>query len=146
MREQNIAVLKGQGAIELLILVSFFLLFSIPLISILYLSATQSAQDSALLQAKQMSREIIDVADAVYIQGEGARENPSVMFPHNIQSIRANGRELTITVSTSSGHSDVVGMSIGNVVIDGELGTSPGPHVLSITSLGESVEISEGIE
>lgn len=129
---------------ELLILISFFLLFSIPLISLIYLSATQSSQDAALSQARHASRRIIETADSVYIGGEGASGRLVVVFPHNLQGIRAEGRELTLVVLGPGGNSDVVAMGIGRIGISSDIETTAGPHSLVLRSLGDRVEISEG--
>ncbi len=137
-------MLKGQGTIELMVLVAFFLLFSIPLLSLLYVSATESAQDSSLIQGRQMSREIIEAADSTYISGEGVTEKIVVIFPHNLQEIKANGREFFIRVRTGSGDSDIVVMGIAELEIDGNIGKTAGPHSLTITSTGERILIKEG--
>ncbi|MFH1448064.1 MAG: hypothetical protein ABIG39_04315 [Candidatus Micrarchaeota archaeon] len=147
MRKSDCSMLKrrrrGQGAIELMVLVSFFMLFSIPLISLIYLSATQGSQDSSLSQAEQVSRKIIELTDSVYIQGDGAAEKLVVVFPQGMHGIGSNGRELTITVASSAGYSDVVSMGIADIVITGSVGTEAGPHSLIVRSLGDRVEVYE---
>ncbi len=128
----------------MLVLVSFFLLFSIPLISLIYLSATQGAQDSAVLQARQAGREIVGKADSVYSEGKGTSEEIVVVFPPNLQEIAMKGRELTFSVQISSGRSDVVSMGTAEIKRSGKIGLDAGPHRLTIRSLGNYVEISEG--
>ncbi len=148
MRKHDVSLLRktkrAQGAIELLVLVSFFLLFSIPLISLIYLSATDSAQDSALLQARQACREIIRASDSVYVEGSGSSKSVVVVFPQSLRDVRANGREITFSMNSQSGQSDVVGMGTPMLEINGKIGTEAGPHRLSISSLGNKVEIKEG--
>jgi hypothetical protein len=135
---------KGQGTVEMLVLVGFFLIFSMPLISLMYLSGMQGAQDAALLQGRQAAREIAEKAGSVYAQGNGASEKITVVFPQNLQGIAANGRELTFAVLSSGGRSDVVAMSAARIKISGEIGMGGGPHELFLRSLGEYVEVSEG--
>ena len=148
MRKHDVALLKkakrAQGAIELLVLVSFFLLFSIPLISLIYLSATDSAQDSALLQARQACREIIRASDSVYVEGSSSSKSVVVVFPQSLREVKANGREITFSIYSQSGQNDVVGMGTPVLEINGKIGTQAGPHRLSVTSLGNRVEIKEG--
>ncbi len=133
---------RGQASVEMLVLVSFLLLFSIPVISLVYLNATQSAQDSAVVQAREAARKIVGSADSVYVRGEGNSEKIIVVFPQNLESIRADGRELTLTVLASGGRSDVV-MMAGEGIVLGSIRTGMGPHQLAVRSAGDYVEISE---
>jgi hypothetical protein len=149
MRKRERAMLmrncsKAQSAIELLILLSFFLLFSIPLISLMYLQSGEGAQDASLAQARQACREIAESADSVYAQGNETNEKVTAIFPPGLQGIRTSGREIVFTVHTSNGNSDVVAIGIANMKIRGEIGTTAGPHVLLVRSLGDMVEIEEG--
>lgn len=138
--------MKGQSAIELLILVSFFLLFSIPLISMIYLQSNEGAQEASLIQAKQAAREIAEAANSVYVQGNGTNERITVIFPPGLQEIRANGREIVLVVHTSSGNSDVVEMGIADIEIGGAIGTAAGPHALRVKSIGNWIVVTEGAE
>ncbi|MFH1470334.1 MAG: hypothetical protein ABIF01_01150 [Candidatus Micrarchaeota archaeon] len=145
MRKHHCTLLnKGQGAIEMVVLVGFFIMLSIPILSLFYLNASQSAQDTSIVQAKQSAREITLKADSVYSQGIGANDYIYVVFPQGLQKISARDREITFTVLASSGNSDIVSMGTAKLGIEGVIGTEAGPHKLKMRSLGDYVEISEG--
>ncbi len=135
---------RAQSSIEFLILVSFFLLLTIPLISLVYLRTAGTAQDASLEQAQQTLRDLSSACDSAYIQGNGSVEKITVVFPQSVQELSANGQELWFRISVSGGQTDVTYLGMANVSIAGKIGSEAGPHTLTVRSLGKEVEITEG--
>ncbi|VVC02946.1 Uncharacterised protein [Candidatus Burarchaeum australiense] len=109
---------KAQASTEFLVLVAFFVVFLTPIVSIMLDMSGDKANDVALTQGQQLGRQLADTADEIYIQGTGASKVENVFFPAKLQKIDVggpDGHEITITMDSGSGPTELVFMTIGTV-------------------------------
>ena len=113
-------MLRGQSAVETLLIAGVGLLFLIPLVLMFYSSTNLGLEDLSRLQAKAMAQQISDAAGQVWYEGKGARRTILVNFPEGISNIllspeisrvgefsyeenKAKGREIIIKIDDESG-------------------------------------------
>ncbi len=105
----------AQASIELFVLIAFFLVFLIPIVFLMMNLSGEKASEASLAQAQQLGRRMADLADQVYMQGDGAQKVEPLFFPANIVGLEigapADAHEIVITVSTYSGETDIVFMT-----------------------------------
>ncbi|RKY23234.1 MAG: hypothetical protein DRP79_09540 [Planctomycetota bacterium] len=109
--------MMGQASFESLTLLGFVILFSVPLIMLL---TSISSDDAAVEQAKTTVKILSDAVNTVYIQGSGSQKLLLVAYPQRLLNVTLNDTgsglsEITFTVNTQSGPTDVVGITIAPV-------------------------------
>ncbi|PIT84246.1 hypothetical protein COU37_04245 [Candidatus Micrarchaeota archaeon CG10_big_fil_rev_8_21_14_0_10_45_29] len=126
-REKNYALenfeiksLKGQSAVETLLIAGVGLLFLIPLVLMFYSSTNLGLDDLSRMQAKAMAQQIADAAGQVWYEGKGARRTILVNAPDGISDIflspeisrvgefsleqnKAKGKDIIIKIEDESG-------------------------------------------
>jgi len=106
---------KGQASIEFLVLVAFFLVFLVPIVTLMFNLSGDKSDELSVQQAQQLGRRMVDAADGIYIQGGGAAKVEYLFFPSRLSDIGVGtqaGHELFLTVETANGPTDIVFMSI----------------------------------
>ncbi len=147
---------RAQASIEFLVLVAFFMIFLIPLALTMLDLSSEKGDESSLAQAYQLGRRLADNADEIYLQGDGATTVENMLFPSKVSDFQlvnyvdADGQsrgEITITVETRNGPSDIVFLTLGPL----DYGTSPlinylgaGTKPVRITNTGGQVVIEYG--
>ena len=104
---------KAQASIEFLVIVAFFLVFLTPIVFIMLDLSGEKSDETALSQAHQLGRRLADLADGVYIQGGESTRVENLFFPPKIScitfdSLSPSGGELTISLDTVNGPTDIV--------------------------------------
>lgn len=131
---------RGQLSMEYMLIMSFALLMTIPLL-IIFFEQSSSAKDQINSgRAAQIGREIVDNAERVYYLGEPTTTTLKVNMPENINQIMITSRELTLRIETGSGLTDVTIESAVNLT--GSLLAAEGIQNIKIQSAGESVVLS----
>ncbi|MEM3030175.1 MAG: hypothetical protein QXH27_00415 [Candidatus Micrarchaeia archaeon] len=138
--------MRGQSALEMLVMVAFFAAFLIPFVLLFFTSANVASEDVAIAQAQKAAEQIADSADEVYFAGEGARGTVSVFFPPALAQIiigGRSGREVTLVLQTAAGRSDAVAVSVANLTTRTDWTTRLGTGVrrLNFTRVNGNVSV-----
>ena len=121
---------KGQVSIEYLMLFGFILLILSTLLitSIFY---TRDVEDSVVLnQVDAIAREITTTADSIYYYGAPSKTTIVAFMPKQIRNVSINQNDLTFTVWTRSGITDVFKKS--SVPMQGSIDIQPGFHDITV--------------
>lgn len=108
---------KGQVSIEVITLLGFILLFSIPLLVLL---TSLDTDNSAIMQAKTSTQMLADTANSVYMQGPEAYKIISIGMPPKLKNITFESNpgglsEIIFTLETDTGKLDIVSTSFANL-------------------------------
>lgn len=96
---KHFASMRGQAAIENLIMVGFALAFILPL-AFLFMSSTGTENSkTAIAQAKISARTIADEAGELYLQGPGAKKTILVNYPDGVKETSATKGLIVLTIS-----------------------------------------------
>ncbi|MBI2142181.1 hypothetical protein HYU15_01675 [Candidatus Woesearchaeota archaeon] len=132
--------MNAQVSTEYLVIVGFALLLTIPTIVLFFSQSTQTVEQVAASEAKQIARKIVDNAEKVYYLGKPATTTITVSMPRNIESIGISNREVRISIRGSAGVSDIV--EVSSVNITGNLSAGSGVRSIRIENLGGNVNVS----
>ena len=98
-RPHPVPAMRGQAAIENLIMVGFALAFILPL-AFLFMSSTGTENSkTSIAQAKISARTIADEAGQLYLQGPGAKKTILVNYPDGVLGTSATNGLIVLTVS-----------------------------------------------
>ena len=117
---------SAQASVEFLVLVTFFIVFLIPIVAIMFNLSGEKADESAMVQAHRAGRSLADGADEVYFQGSGATKIERLFFPSKIKQVTFepvnigldSWGEITISMATTYGDTDVVFMTTAPLRVD----------------------------
>ncbi len=127
---------RGQITTEYVIIVGFMLIILLVLWAQTTFTISSTTADLRVSYAKHAVTKISEAADAVYVQGPPAKFSIYITMPDNVASANVTGREISISVYTYGGVTDVYSETLGNVT--GCLKYDiPGTHRISV----EAVEI-----
>jgi len=129
---------KAQASTEIMVTVAFVVTIMFPLLLIAYLQSTNVSDQLGVQQAQQTVTKISNYADIVGAQGDPAKISVQVFMPPNIDQIIVGnstngiGHEIIINLRTSSGVTQVVGITLTKVA--GNLSTiaKPGTYFIKI--------------
>ena len=134
--------MKGQSALEYVLVVGIALLILLPLwVQINALVGVTSIELQSSYAQHAVSR-LKAAADSVYVQGEPAKFTVIVTFPTGVESISISEYEISMRMSNSAGTIDAIATTLGPVT--GNLSASPGSHRVTVTMNGTNVLITEG--
>ena len=133
--------MKAQISTEYLVMVGFALLLTIPTAIIFFTQTSQNVDQVNFLQARQITRSIVDNSEKVFYLGKPSTTTIKVVMPRNIQYITIANRNIVFGMLDSTGGvTDVVEAS--DVNITGTLLPSTGTRHIRIENIGDSVNIS----
>ncbi|MEM3422181.1 MAG: hypothetical protein QXF35_00305 [Candidatus Bilamarchaeaceae archaeon] len=95
--------MKGQIAAEFFVTLGVVLLFTIPVVLLLFSISQLGYEDSTLAQADAAARSLAETLNLVYAQGSGASRIMLLSTPPNTESINIGNKEVTISIKTSKG-------------------------------------------
>jgi len=129
---------NAQASTEIMVTVAFVVTIMFPLLLIAYLQSTNVSDQLGVQQAQQTVTKISNYADIVGAQGDPAKISVQVFMPPNIDQIIVGnstngiGHEIIINLRTSSGVTQVVGITLTKVA--GNLSTiaKPGTYFIKI--------------
>ena len=130
--------MKGQTALEYLIVASFVIAAIIP---VFFYSLVYSSDSIRLSQAQDAVNSISKVADFVYSFGEGSSYTVLVTLPENIENSTVSKNVLSLKLKTSSGLSDVI--AITKASLNGTLPKTSGVYKILLNMTGASVTIKQ---
>lgn len=118
--------LKSQISLEYVAIVGFTVVLLI-FIFIISLSYSRETQDSiALSQVDRIAKNIVDNAESVYYMGSPSRITIKSNIPNRVETISISAKEITFTVRTQNGRTDI--------------------HYASAVNLSGSISLSEGLK
>lgn len=94
---------RGQASTEMLVTVSTILVFTIPIILLLFALSQYGQEYTAISQAHATVRIISDSINTVYIQGPGAEKSLLVGIPGNADLLKVENGEVSMVLRTSGG-------------------------------------------
>lgn len=123
---------KGQASTEMLATVGIVLLLLIPVLFLLLVGAQVRFESLSHIQAASASRLLADSINEVYLEGKGATKVALINLPSNTKSVAFSGKEVVVTLATSSGDSEITYPFFGelsddskNLRIEGRKGIMP---------------------
>jgi len=123
--------MKGQVAIEYIILIGILLFITIP---IFYYTLNQSKESTRISQAYDAVNAIANTADSVYALGPGNKRYIWVSMPSGVDSAEVENNEVVISLDVLGSSSDFVGLTNANLTA-GSLSTEEGSYRLEIEML-----------
>ncbi|MFH1285014.1 MAG: hypothetical protein ABIH99_00350, partial [Candidatus Micrarchaeota archaeon] len=104
---------KAQAAMELIILLSFILVVTIPAILLFYLSAGSQVNKASVEQANQAVARIAEKAEEVYLGGVGSVATVDIFLPPNtknleIREFSSGKREIVLTLELEGKETEMV--------------------------------------
>lgn len=131
---------KAQLSMEYMTIMGFVILITIPLTLIYYHYSNTTADEISMNQLMQITRKIADSADSVYYLGKPSETTIKVFMPHGVQSVNITHNEISFTIMTVSGLSDIVAST--NVNVSGTIPISRGIHFINLKAEDYYVNIS----
>jgi len=131
---------KSQVSVEYMLVMGFATLMTLPLLLIYYTYSSDSSESVATSQALQVARRIVDASESVYYLGSPSQTTLKLTFPDRIYSTNLSSKELVFKIKTRNGITDIVQVSAVNM--SGNLPTSQGIHVITITAQDNYVQIT----
>jgi uncharacterized protein (UPF0333 family) len=116
---------KAQVSIELLVTIGVVLAFTIPIIFLLFSLSQFGLENAAVAQAEGASKKISDNLNEVFSQGPQSKRSILVNLPSSTQSVNVSGRQVVVTIKTSSGIYDAASpifAKVSNTEIRGRTG------------------------
>ena len=132
--------MKAQISTEYMMVVGLALLLTLPTVAIFYSQTATNMDQVNSVQAKQISRKIVDNAEKVYYLGQPSTTTLKVLMPTGIQTINITNRAFIITLSNGNTVSDIV--EISSVNLTGNLNKTSGVQYIRIENIGDRVNIS----
>jgi hypothetical protein len=129
---------KAQASTEIMITVAFVVTIMFPLLIIAYLQSANVSDQLAVQQAQQTANKIANYADEVGSLGYPSKMSVQVFMPQNIYNISIGnstggvGHELIITLRTSAGTTQVVGLTLTRIAGDLSTIARPGTYFIKI--------------
>ena len=131
----------GQVSMEYLMVASFALLITIPIIITFYLQSGDINDDINLNQVDQVARKVIDTAESVYYLGSPSKTTLKVYMPPHVKEVGILSRDLSFNITTQAGIINVVRTS--NVNMTGNISEEPGIHHLEVRADPDIVRITD---
>jgi hypothetical protein len=132
---------RGQYAVEYLVVVGFSILLLIPIIVMLTSNYIDMRYSLSSYQTYSAATEIRDAAVKVYHLGEGSMTEVAVNLPSGVESSSIANNEILFVVSAPK---EMVtdSYSVVPMNISGILPSTPGRHIVKVTSNGDTVILS----
>lgn len=136
--------MKGQASTELLVTIGIIFAFTVPILFLMFTISELGYEDTARAQTDASARSLAETLNFVYSQGDGAKRVILLNTPPSTEEIRIVGKEVVITISTSSGTYEGIAPTFASVYPDPtEIGNS-GLFRVIVTNDGGQVTV-EGV-
>ncbi len=133
---------KGQMSMEYLLIMSFSFLLIIPLVIVFYTQSVGMKDRITNAQADRVVSKITEAASTVYYLGDDTKRTIKVNMPDNVKSVTVNNNYVSLLLDVSSGDTEVVDWSAGN--LSGSINPRKGVHVITLTVNDSVVHIQDG--
>ncbi len=132
--------MRGQVAVEYLIIISVSLIIIIPLSLYMNQSLMGYRDDTKISRAWNAVKKIGESTDWVYSQGPPAKLTLEIYIPNDVDEISFDNKTVLFRVRTSSGVSDVFYNTVPE--IQGSLPEKSGYYFISLTAFPNYVNVS----
>jgi hypothetical protein len=133
--------MKAQASAELLIILSVVLVVFTIVFAIAQNEFDASKMNMDAVKARSALRALMDAADYVYAQGEGASTRVFVAVPDRIESSDVSGTHLIYRMDFAGRKQDI--LEVGRACVSGYIPTDAGGQWVTLTSSGGCVRIGE---
>ena len=134
-------VKRAQIAFEYLFIVGFAFILLIPVI-ILYFSQSVGIEDEVIgAQGQKVMNELVAAIDSVHFLGPPSKRTLKLRFPKRIDAVNIQDNILVFVIQGPGGTYDLTGVAAANIT--GTIGTFSGVHIITVTALDNSVNVSE---
>ena len=131
--------MKGQAALDYMIISAFSLVLIIP---VFYYAVVYSSDSITVAQTTDAVNTLAKAADNTYSLGEGSLSKIQVNVPNGVQSVAISSNIVSMRVATTSGISDVV--SVTKAPVNGSIPTKQGTYSVVLNNTGPFVSIGVG--
>jgi|GEM_PF-1051413 len=114
---------RGQAAVETLVTIGMILVFVIPILLVLLVGAQARFESLSHVQSNSAINIIADSINEVYMEGPSASKVVMVNLPSNTKNLTIANNEVTLTLETRSGPTDMSTPYFGVVANEGEVFT-----------------------
>lgn len=132
---------KAQISLEYLLIVGFAFILLTPAIILFYTQQGSIEAEVSGAQAQKVMDELIASIDTVYLLGPPTKQTLTLRFPSGIQTTNIEANEIVFFIQGAGDPYELVGTAATNIT--GTISTHRGVHVLTITALENSVNITE---
>jgi uncharacterized protein (UPF0333 family) len=140
---EQIETLSGQVSLEMLLVMSFLLLFFVPILTYVYTITSQDTWKLDLQQANAATSMLIDTANQLIAAGDGSATTISIYLPSRLTNITTNGRELVLELAAPKlGEIDQVSLADANISLVGNWQSPSGISRILLNYSNGSVQIS----
>ena len=127
---------RGQVTTEYVIIVGFMLIILLVLWAQTTFTISSTTADLRVAYAKHAVTKIAEAADAVYVQGPPAKFSIYITMPDNAANASVKEHEVSISVYTYGGVTDVYAETLGNISSSSCLRYNvPGTHRISVEAV-----------
>lgn len=129
---------KAQASTEIMITVAFVVTIMFPLLLIAYLQSINVSDQLATQQAQQTVTKIANYADEIGSEGYPAKMSVQVFMPQDISNVTIGnstggvGHEIIISLRTSAGTTQIVGLTLTKIAGDLTSIARPGTYFIKI--------------
>ncbi len=134
---------KSQVSMEYVLIIGFSIFIIIALLAIAQLYSSGVNEQVITNQLDKLAKEIVNNAESLYYFGEPSSVTIKAYIPSNVKDIDISGNEITFTIKTRHGDTDISYPS--SVNLDGSLSVSYGYRNIEITAREGYVLINESI-
>ncbi len=128
--------IKAQVAMEYLMVVSFVILMTIPLIAVFVNQSTNFNDEVSLSQSNKAAQRIIDTANTVYYLGPPSKRTISVYFPEGIRNLTIQNNSIEVNI-----RNEYVFSITGEPQLNGTLDAYEGLRTITIEAKNDFVQI-----
>lgn len=130
--------MKGQVALEYLMITGIVIAVAVSVFVFALLYSTDSV---ASLEAQDAVNSIAKTADTAYAMGKGGFLTTTVSIPSNVISSEVNENIVKLTIRTTGGVSDVVGIS--KSTLNGSVPSIGGVYKISVNMTSPNVTLGQ---
>ena len=138
MRKKEV---KAQVSLEYLIIVSFALIITLPLLIIFFTNSSELTENVNSHQAKKIAREIVNAAEKVYYIGEPSQTIVKINMPKGVEDVIIQNREFFLKVRFRTSITDIY--DVASVNLTGNISSTSGIKNVLVQANEGFVNITE---
>jgi len=132
---------KAQVALEYLFIVGFSFVLLVPVIVLFYTQQASLEDEVVGAQARKVMDELVAGIDTVYYLGPPSKQTLKLRFPEGVTAVTIQDNVIIFDIQTASTEYELPGYAAANIT--GTIEPFSGVHVLTVTALENSVNVTE---
>ncbi len=137
--------MRGQAAIEYLVIAGMVMMFMIPIWVYIVTIQQQTAQELSLSYTRNAAKQMADAASLVHSQGSPAKINIKLYIPDGISNVSIINKTIIFHVLTGSQESEVWYTSTAELRGEDDIPVNEGYYYFDIISHDTYVEINRTV-